>query len=77
MNVWLLILLVLEFMFIIISFNVSIIIYNLRFLEAVNLIGNLFSIQGVIFGIIFLMLQNRQNDQLGEHIIEIRRTVTQ
>jgi len=76
MNFWLLALLIFEFLFTIISFSVSMISYSISFLETVNLVGNIFSIQGVIFGIIFLMLQNRQNDMLGEHIIEIRRTVT-
>lgn len=76
MNFWLLALLIFEFVFTIISFSVSMISYSISFLETVNLVGNIFSIQGVILGIIFLILQNRQNDTLGEHIIEIRRTVT-
>lgn len=76
MNLWLLALLSFEILFLIVSFSICIKVYLISFLETVNLVGNIFSIQGVIFCIIFLMLQNRQSNELNNHIIEIRRTVT-
>lgn len=76
MNLWLLALLLFEILFLIVSFSICIKVYLISFLETVNLVGNIFSIQGVIFCIIFLMLQNRQSNELNNHIIEIRRTVT-
>ena len=76
-NLWLLALLVFEILLISVSFSLCLTIYNFTFLETVNLIGNIFSIQGVIFGIIFLMFQNKQSVEMGEHIIAIRRIVTE
>jgi len=76
MNFWLLTLLLFEILFLIVSFSICIKVYFISYLETVNLVGNIFSIQGVLFCIIFLMLQNRQSIELNNHIIEIRRTVT-
>lgn len=76
MNFWLLTLLLFEILFLIVSFSICIKVYFISYLGTVNLVGNIFSIQGVLFCIIFLMLQNRQSIELNNHIIEIRRTVT-
>ena len=50
--------------------------YKLDFLTSINFIGNIFSIQSLLFAILFLILSNTQNREISDSIGELHRTIT-
>ena len=73
MNLYLLYVLIFEIVFLVISFVTITVVYQLTFLESINIVGNISSIKGLLYAIMFLMFNTRHQNYIKEAVVDIHR----